>query len=380
MLSNGPPEVSQFHLRKGLQKEELEALAVEEGQTEASETIEIIVNVIDQNDNKPVFSRDTFQGEVPQSSAKGFQVMTVQATDSDEENSDNSDICYRIISQEPEEPNPSMFAINATTGVITVEATGLDREKHPQYTLTVTAADMRGEGLIGTAKVILTITDSSSPVSETQQALKNRHGPLWLSLKALCSTDWLVPENVIGPFPLQLAQIRFKEDETKKIIYSISGPGADQPPVGLFTMDGDTGHLYVTQGLDRENQDKYTVNAVAEDGGTTVGQTQAVVKVTDQNDNKPVFNKDTYEGEVPEASPRGILSVGFNQTYDQNKEKCLCDCQPTRVAVYNEKAYRWLVSSWTTKLGKITLEAVGCIMIPLVLNHSRDGELTNAAK
>lgn len=62
------------------------------------------------------------------------------------------------------------------------------------------------------------------------------------------------------------------------------------------------------------------VNAVAEDGGATVGQTQAVVKVTDQNDNKPVFNKDTYEGEVPEASPIGILSAGFNQTYDQKKE------------------------------------------------------------
>ncbi|XP_043991478.1 EP-cadherin [Gambusia affinis] len=289
--------VTQTLDRENQHKYTLEALAVEEGQTEASETIEIIVNVIDQNDNKPVFSRDTFQGEVPQSSAKGFQVMTVQATDSDEENSDNSDICYRIISQEPEEPNPSMFAINATTGVITVEATGLDREKHPQYTLTVTAADMRGEGLIGTAKVILTITDSSSPTG-------------WVI------PDIPVPENVIGPFPLQLAQIRFKEDETKKIIYSISGPGADQPPVGLFTMDGDTGHLYVTQGLDRENQDKYTlqVNAVAEDGGTTVGQTQAVVKVTDQNDNKPVFNKDTYEGEVPEASPRGFEVIKVEAT------------------------------------------------------------------
>lgn len=58
----------------------------------------------------------------------GFEVMTVQATDPDEENSDNSDVCYRIIRQEPEEPNPSMFAINTTTGLITVDATGLDRE------------------------------------------------------------------------------------------------------------------------------------------------------------------------------------------------------------------------------------------------------------
>ncbi|XP_023183626.1 blastomere cadherin-like isoform X1 [Xiphophorus maculatus] len=290
-------EVTQELDRENQDKYRLEALAVEEGQAEASESIEIIVNVIDQNDNKPVFSRDTFKGEVPQSSAKGFEVMTVQATDPDEENSDNSDVCYRIIRQEPEEPNPSMFAINTTTGLITVDATGLDREKHPQYTLTVVAADMKGEGLMGIAKVILTITDSSSPTG-------------WVI------PDITVPENGIGPFPLQLAQIRFNEDETKKILYSISGPGADQPPVGLFTMDGDTGHLYVTQGLDRENQNKYTlqVNAVAEDGGATVGQTQAVVKVTDQNNNKPVFNKDTYEGEVPEASPIGFEVIKVEAT------------------------------------------------------------------
>ncbi|XP_007573997.1 B-cadherin isoform X2 [Poecilia formosa] len=290
-------EVTQELDRENQDKYTLEALAVEEGQAEASETIEIIVNVIDQNDNKPVFSRDTYKGEVPQSSAEGFEVMTVQATDADEENSDNSDVCYRIIRQEPEEPNPSMFAINKDTGLITVNATGLDREKHPQYTLTVVAADMRGEGLIGRAKVILTITDSSSPSG-------------WVI------PDITVPENGIGPFPLQLAQIRFNEEETKKILYSISGPGADQPTVGLFTMDQNTGALYVTQGLDRENQDKYTlqVHAVAEDGGTTVGQTQAVVKVTDQNDNIPVFNKVTYEGEVPEASPTGFEVIKVEAT------------------------------------------------------------------
>ncbi|XP_054882386.1 B-cadherin-like [Poeciliopsis prolifica] len=80
--------VTQALDRENQDKYRLEALAVEEGQAEASETIEIIVNVIDQNDNKPVFSRDTFQGEVPQSSPKGFEVMTVQATDADEGNSD----------------------------------------------------------------------------------------------------------------------------------------------------------------------------------------------------------------------------------------------------------------------------------------------------
>lgn len=59
-------------------------------------------------------------------------------------------------------------------------------------------------------------------------------------------------------------QIRSNQDKDKTIFYSITGPGADKPPVGLFTMDSPTGILYVTQPLDREVKAKYTVGVKAE--------------------------------------------------------------------------------------------------------------------
>lgn len=51
---------------------QFQAHAVAEGSGNAEETMEIVVNVIDQNDNKPVFSQDTYLGEVPEASAKGM--------------------------------------------------------------------------------------------------------------------------------------------------------------------------------------------------------------------------------------------------------------------------------------------------------------------
>lgn len=57
-------------------------------------------------------------------------------------------------------------------------------------------------------------------------------------------------------------QIHTTEDRVKTFKYSITGPGVDQPPEGLFTIDRDTGYLYLTQSLDRETQDKYMVRHI----------------------------------------------------------------------------------------------------------------------
>ncbi|PNI91007.1 CDH1 isoform 11, partial [Pan troglodytes] len=75
--------------------------------------------------------------------------------------------------------------------------------------------------------------------------------------------DWVIPpiscpENEKGPFPKNLVQIKSNKDKEGKVFYSITGQGADTPPVGVFIIERETGWLKVTEPLDRERIATYT--------------------------------------------------------------------------------------------------------------------------
>uniref|UniRef100_A0A671QXD7 Cadherin-1 n=1 Tax=Sinocyclocheilus anshuiensis TaxID=1608454 RepID=A0A671QXD7_9TELE len=111
-----------------------------------------------------------------------------------------------------------------------------------------------------------------------------------------------IPENERGSFPKKLFQLYSVPDE--EIVYSITGEGADQPPVRIFTIDKKTGNLFVTQPLDREKKDLYKLKAcaISEDGKKEASPTNLTIIVTDQNDNKPEFTENPFNGQVSEAS------------------------------------------------------------------------------
>ncbi|XP_029777833.1 desmocollin-2 isoform X2 [Suricata suricatta] len=109
-------------------------------------------------------------------------------------------------------------------------------------------------------------------------------------------------ENSLGPFPLFLQQIQSDTAQNYTIFYSIRGPGVDREPTNLFYVERDTGNLFCTRPVDREQYESFELIAFATtpDGYTPELPLPLLIRVEDENDNYPIFTETTYVFTVPE--------------------------------------------------------------------------------
>lgn len=66
--------------------------------------------------------------------------------------------------------------------------------------------------------------------------------------------------RLTGLFSCSSSQIRSDKDNDIPIRYSITGVGADQPPMEVFSIDSMSGRMYVTRPMDREERASYHVS------------------------------------------------------------------------------------------------------------------------
>lgn len=72
--------------------------------------------------------------------------------------------------------------------------------------------------------------------------------------------------------------------------------------------------LVLMKELDRETQSSYSVDLVATDGGNPYrsGSTKIIIKVTDFNDNSPVFDQNSFSVTLPEDASVGTVILDLN--------------------------------------------------------------------
>ncbi|XP_050390915.1 cadherin-87A [Patella vulgata] len=136
----------------------LDVLAVET-QTVNPKTgsVRVTVNILDVNDNLPIFDPPNYIRTIPENAVGGRLVVTVTATDAD--NNQVSDIVFSLVGN-----GADKFAIESRTGAITVKSCStpgvrpcIDYEDRKQYQLTVMARDENGQGRESTGSLTVNI-------------------------------------------------------------------------------------------------------------------------------------------------------------------------------------------------------------------------------
>ncbi|XP_074014275.1 B-cadherin-like [Numenius arquata] len=293
---SGWMKVTQPLDREHIDKYHLFSHAVSENGKPVEEPMEIIVTVTDQNDNKPQFTQEVFRGSVPEGALPGTSVMQVTATDADDAvDSYNGVIAYSILSQEPREPHPHMFTVNRATGTLSVIASGLDRERVREYTLTVQAADLDGEGLTTTALAVIEIADVNDNAPEFDPKMY----------------EAAVLENEAGREVARLAATDLDEPSTPawRAVYSILR--GNEGGAFVITTDpiSNEGVLRTAKGLDYEAKKQFVLHvAVTNEAPFAVKLPTATatvtVKVEDVNE-APIFDPLVQLAQVPEDVPPG---------------------------------------------------------------------------
>lgn len=94
--------------RETTEKHKMVIIAVDNGIPPLSATVNLIVNVIDANDNDPVFSKTAYEFQVEENQKAGAFVGKIAATDADL--GDNAVIRYSLF------PSNTSFNVNPITG------------------------------------------------------------------------------------------------------------------------------------------------------------------------------------------------------------------------------------------------------------------------
>eukprot|EP00035_Acanthoeca_spectabilis_P006219 m.122020 g.122020 ORF g.122020 m.122020 type:complete len:4758 (-) comp13405_c0_seq2:212-14485(-) len=240
-------------------------------------SLQTTITVIDSNDNFPQFDVKNYSVNVPETTNVGTTVLTVTATDRDE--GLNGSVGYSILSGN----SGGEFAINATSGVISVES-ALDRETTAFYVLTVEASDVGSPSNANQTTVEITIVDANDNV------------PRW-NQSAYAGT--IVEDANIGT-QVGTAVLATDSDDGINGVVRYAVVGGDL--FGQFSMDATTGVLSVAAGLNREQIPTYTLTVTATDTGVSAQTNTTVftVVVGDANDNVPQWIGEPYAVSVSE--------------------------------------------------------------------------------
>lgn len=231
----------------------------------------------------PTFSSLIYEVTIQENSAPGKSVKKVAATDKDSLKV-QSELRYSI-----DKTGQTYFTIDAKTGLIITANNRLDRERQQIVSFFVYVFDgkHRGEALV---RVNLTDINDNAPYFPS---------PPYIGY---------VEENKdSGTSVMVLQAIDLDSGINAEIVYEL-----EDDANGKFKIDPDSGLVTTLEILEKENaENEFTIRVKATNrrAGNPLrsGTVSATIKVTDGNDQKPVFDPTIYRANVPEDALPGYF-------------------------------------------------------------------------
>ncbi|XP_040418742.1 cadherin-23 isoform X6 [Cygnus olor] len=256
------------------------------------------ISLLNENDNRPVFSKALYNVSLLENATVGTTVLQVHATDNDV--GTYGKVSYFF------SDDPDHFSLDKDTGVILLTAR-LDFETTQRYTLTIIARDGGGEETAGRARINVLDVNDNVPTFQKEAYL----GAL--------------REN--EPSVTQVVRLRASDEDSSpnnQITYSIVQASAFREYFDITVLEG-YGVISVNHPLDYEQVTNGVIylTVMAKDAGNPpLNSTVPVtIEVFDENDNPPTFSKPSYVIAVMEDIMAGATVLFLNATdLDRSRE------------------------------------------------------------
>ncbi|NXD88417.1 PCDGK protein, partial [Halcyon senegalensis] len=335
-------------LEKELDREEQRELhlvltALDGGSPPRSAHVQIHIDVVDANDNAPVFNQSTYKASVRENTPSGTLVAKISAYDLDD--GPNGDIVYSFSSHTPAKVR-ELFSLDSATGELRVKGQ-LDYEETKLYEIYLQAKDKGAVPGVAHCKVLVEVVDVNDHAPEV--TVTSVYSPVpedaapGTVVALLSVTDLDSHDN--GLILVQVSDVNDNAPKSSQDSYDVyvlenNMPGVpilnvsatdpdlgrnahlsytlfqSDPTVGhLFSINRENGTLYLLTSLDHEDQVEFSMIVQVQDGGTPPLATNVSVNVfvTDLNDNPPTVlyplpnTTATYTDVVAPGTPAGHM-------------------------------------------------------------------------
>uniref|UniRef100_A0A8C6UPQ7 Cadherin domain-containing protein n=1 Tax=Neogobius melanostomus TaxID=47308 RepID=A0A8C6UPQ7_9GOBI len=231
--------------------------ALDGGKPPKSGETNVIINVLDANDNAPIFTKDSYSINLTENSPIGTTVIQVNATDFDD--GPNGDVVYRLVAQKD------------------------------TYEIEVEASDKGFDPLTTEKNVLIKIIDVNDNAPEIE----------------VTSFSSSIPEDSRPGTTVALISVNDRDSGLNgKVTCSIEG---DVPFTLSPSLQDKMYSLVTKSALDRETQSEYVLSVVAKDHGqpSLKSEKSIIIVISDVNDNSPEFVLKPYSFYITEGNEPG---------------------------------------------------------------------------